>query len=56
MNESTLRNLSNAELLKSVDRSNAEVKELAERLEKLKTFLDLFGRNMGEALEHLEEL
>lgn len=51
-----LNNLNNDELLKVVDRSNKEVKELAERLEKLKTFLDLFGRNMGDALEHLEEL
>lgn len=54
MNESTLRNLTNDELLKSVDRSNKEVKELAERLEKLRGFLDAFGKNMQEALIHME--
>jgi hypothetical protein len=51
-----LNNLSNDELLKVVDRSNKEVKELAARLEKLKTLLDLFGKHMGDALEHIEEL
>ncbi|CAL9981532.1 hypothetical protein VPHD526_0019 [Vibrio phage D526] len=55
MNESTLRNLSNQELLKAVDRKNPEVKELAERLEKLRGFLDAFGKNMQDALVYMED-